>query len=164
MRHFWLALPLALVIALDAAFTLLGQPRAYWAGDHAVVNEGSPIGVQALGLGPRAFACLMAAWILGALILAKSLPGMLGQLAYAGIALGHAWGSATWIPRMIRVLAESAPQGDLGEALRDLAKAPSAGYWGTLLHLLILSLTAVFCWRRAGLLPSQAPKAAPKKP
>ena len=165
MRGFWLALPLILVISLDVAFTLLGQPEAYWRGTWTHVNEGSPLGVWGLGMGPKIFMALMAGWILLALIASKALPGMLGQLVYGATALGHAWGTATWVshlyPRALEALARQAG-GSLGDALRDLGRKPAFGYWAVLFHLICLALVFVFCWRRSGLLPSAAPKGGAK--
>ena len=166
MRGFWLALPLILVISLDVTFTLLGQPEAYWRGTWTHVNEGSPLGVWGLGMGPKIFMALMAGWILLALIASKALPGMLGQLVYGATALGHAWGSASWVPRLSRRALEATARqagGTLGEALRDLGGRAAFGYWATLLYLVLLTLATVFCWRRAGLLPSSAPKGAKPK-
>lgn len=165
MKAFWLAFPLLVVIGLDGLFTLRGQPPAYRQGDHARTDEASQVGRAVLERGPRTFVLATAGWALGALLLCRVLPGLLGQACYGAVGLGHAWGSASWVPlesvRALRALGRQLG-GDGGEACLSLARSPHLGHWSVLVYLFLLALLTAFCWRRAGLLPSAAAK--PKAP
>ena len=142
MRAIWLALPLLLVIALDGFFTLRAQPQAR--------GQECPLVRILPGHGPL----VLCAWAGIALVLAKVLPGLLGQAFYGSVLLGHAWESASWIPGVaVRGLKA------LGDAGASLARDPRLGYGSTLAYLSLLCLFTVFCWRRAGLIPAEAAKA-----
>ena len=165
MRALWLALPILMVVALDGAFTLYGQPPAYRQGDLKSVKEGSPVGIRMLEKGPRTFAIALGAWAAAALLLSRILPGLLGQAFYGTVLLGHAWGSLTWTGFHARrglLTLSNRLGGEWGQAAADLARGPHVGYWSCLLLVLFLALATAFCWRRAGLLPVEASK--PKKP
>lgn len=165
MRSLWLALPLLLVVSLDGAFTLMGQPPAYRGGtDYTKTNEGSQIGCRVLEKGPRVFAAGIAGLACLYLVLAKVLPGMLGQLAYGAAGLGHAWGSSSWVPlhatTWLRALGRRLG-GEAGVACAKLSRWEFFGHYATTAYLVLVALVFVFCWRRAGLLPS-APARKPK--
>ncbi len=154
IRGFWLALPLLLVVFLDGAFTLLGQPTAYWHGNPSGVIEGSQVGTYFLKMGPKGFALGMAALAGAYVLLSAALPRFLGYAVYGAAALGHAWGSSFWVPGLLqRGLLY------LGTPLETLVRSRHRfDYYSTLGYFVLLAAVPVFCWQRAGMLPADPSK------
>jgi hypothetical protein len=96
-RLLGLCLPALLAWALDNSVTLVGQSPAYWAGNYAAVNEGSPTFNQLLQIHPTAFALGAVVWagvFTGIILL---LPDVLALIISIAVTLGHTVGAATWI-------------------------------------------------------------------
>ena len=89
---------LAVLVPLifDHVITVLGQPSEYWK-DFSFAQEGSPARFL-LAQHPAWFFLWGAAYAVLIVVLLRVLPKKaalpLGLLVY----MGHAWGSATWIP------------------------------------------------------------------
>ena len=124
-RRFWFALPVATLFALDVAFTLIGQPESYWAGDRTTANEANPVAHPLLVAGPWLFGGLAAAWaaILAAVIVLWA-HRMSTALAMV-VAFAHALGGSSWLLR----------SGDWGLAF-------AGGY------LVLASQFCFWCWRK----------------
>lgn len=98
-RGRWLLLPLV-ACAGDVAFTLLGQPPAYWAGDRSAVLEFNPAARWLLLLHPAAF--------VAAAVVSSAIVAMVVLRASAGLAcgvsllvtIGHSIAVAAWLARM----------------------------------------------------------------
>ena len=149
IRGFWVMLPLVLVVALDGALTLLGQPQGYLRVAHGTVKEASLFGAHFLHMGPKPFALAIAALAGIYVLLAALLPGFLGQTLYGAALLGHAWGASSWVP---------------GQAKRWFPpQVPHTAYGCTLAFFVLLAGLTVFCWRMGGLLPAGASKPKPGK-
>jgi len=88
--------PLILVMVLDFAFTLIGQPESYWQ-DHLFFNEGSPLGNLLLPVSPIYFALFFIFYLLFVLFLAVNLKKPLNIMIFTGFFLGHSLGSASWV-------------------------------------------------------------------
>lgn len=90
-------IPLILVMVLDLAFTLAGQPDIYWQ-NYKFVNEGSPIGYYLLSLHPLYFILAFLTYLLFILFLSIKLVRPLNIMVAVGFFLGHSWGSSSWLP------------------------------------------------------------------
>src|SRR4051794_14546957 len=86
-----------LLAVLDGLLTLLGQSRAYWAGDHSQVVEGTPGFYILLTHGPAAFVAGQAGWVLAFVGLILLLPPTLALAVCLGFTLGHAIGAYSWM-------------------------------------------------------------------
>ncbi len=95
--HPGLIYPIALVMTLDAVFTLAGQPEGYWT-NFSRVNEVSPFGFFALTKNPLLFTVTFLAYMFVVVYLFKKLPHPLDLILGLTVFLGHAFGSSTWIP------------------------------------------------------------------
>lgn len=88
-----------LPLVLDHVVTLVGQPAAYWA-NFTLADEGSPAKFL-LEQHPAWFVLWGVFYAAVAAILLAKLPKNfalpLGLLIYTG----HAWGSSSWIPRLL---------------------------------------------------------------
>ncbi len=96
-RFLGLCLPPLVFWALDATLTLIGQSAAYWQGQRAYVNEGSPTFHYLLTVHPAAFAAGMAGWAAIFVAVLLLLPDTLALIVSVAIVLGHAAGTATWL-------------------------------------------------------------------
>jgi hypothetical protein len=82
--------------SIDASLTLVGQPRAYWAGQRGETNEANPLARMLLEWHPLAFAAgTVAAALAYALLLAR-LPLVLARLTSLAIVFAHSLGVAMW--------------------------------------------------------------------
>lgn len=93
----WLCLPPLACYLGDVAFTLAGQPDAYWAGDRARAVEANPVARWLLLESPWLFLGVAAPWaaIFTILILLWRHPFAV-VLAFL-LTLFHAVGMATWV-------------------------------------------------------------------
>jgi hypothetical protein len=84
---------------LDATFTLIGQPEAYWSGDFLSAREANPLGRWLLHVQPLAFVVgVTASLALYALLLVR-LPANLARVAAFLILFFHSVGASTWLLR-----------------------------------------------------------------
>ncbi len=86
-----------LLAVLDGTVTLIGQPEAYWAGDHSRVLEGTPGFRVLLTYVPAAFVAGQIVWELafvGMILLLPSTPALAVSLMFT---LGHTIGAFSWI-------------------------------------------------------------------
>jgi len=96
-RFLGLCLVPVLLAVLDGSVTLIGQPTAYWAGDHSRVLEGTPGFRILLTYGPAAFIAGHLVWQLafvGMILLLPSTPALAICLMFT---LGHTIGAFSWI-------------------------------------------------------------------
>ncbi len=124
-RRLWLVAPAWAACAADVAFTLVGQPGDYWAGDFARADEANPVAHPFLTLHPLAFVAGAGAWAaaFGLLVLCGS-PRMASVVAVL-FTFSHAIGGAGWLAR----------HGGVGWLL-------AAGYLAAVARL------AAWCWRK----------------
>jgi hypothetical protein len=94
--------PLILVMVLDAVFTLAGQSEYYWQ-NYSLFNESSPLG-QTLMLNPAYFILFFILYLPFVLFLATNLKKPFNIMIAIGFFLGHAWGSASWVPTIFHRL------------------------------------------------------------
>lgn len=88
-----------LLAVLDGSVTLVGQPEAYWAGDHSRVLEGTPGFRILLTYGPAAYIAGLTVWALaftGMILLLPSTPALAVCLMFT---LGHTIGAFSWLNR-----------------------------------------------------------------
>ena len=163
IKGFWAILPLLLVMSLDSACTLLGQPAAYWQGSYASIHEGHPLLAWLLGQGPKGFLLGMAAAAGITVVLVAVLPGMLGQTLYAVAALWHGLRVCGRLDveatRLLTALGGHL-SGSLREASLSLAVRPGSGPCASFAMVVLVSGVTVVCWRWAGLLPMAKAKPA----
>ncbi|GAB4158541.1 MAG: hypothetical protein Fur003_2370 [Candidatus Dojkabacteria bacterium] len=88
--------PIIAAIFCDLFFTLLGQPDSYW-NDASKVSEGSPLGVLTLSNSPFTFILFMILYALFIIFLLKKLNFRLALPLGITVALGHIYGSSSWI-------------------------------------------------------------------
>jgi hypothetical protein len=86
-----------LLAVVDGSLTLNGQPRAYWAGDHSQVIEGTPLFYILLRHGPAAYIAGLAGWVLAFVGMILLLPPTLALAVCLGFTLGHAIGAFSWM-------------------------------------------------------------------
>jgi hypothetical protein len=96
-RLIGLCLVPALLAVLDGSVTLIGQPPAYWAGDHSQVREGTPGFRVLLTYGPMAFVAGLAVWVFAFVGMILLLPSTLALAMCLMFTLGHAIGAFSWI-------------------------------------------------------------------
>jgi hypothetical protein len=94
--------PVIMVMLFDGVFTLVGQPERYWQ-DYSLFNEGSPLG-QVLMLHPLYFILFFIFYILFVMFLAANLKRPINIMVAVSFFLGHAWGGASWTPRIFYLL------------------------------------------------------------
>ena len=94
--------PVILVMILDLVFTVVGQSAYYWQ-NYGFFNEGSPLG-QILMLNPACFILFFIFYLLFVIFLLGFLPKPFNIMVAVGFFLGHAWGSASWIPTIFHKL------------------------------------------------------------
>ena len=91
-----------LPLVIDHIVTLIGQPAGYWR-DFSLANEASPWKLLLINH-PGLFLGWLFIYVIIVWFLASKLPGKLvlplGLLAYTG----YAWGSSSWIPRILQML------------------------------------------------------------
>lgn len=90
--------PVVLAV-LDGAVTLVGQPEAYWAGDHSRVLEGTPGFRILLTYGPAAYITGLTVWVLAFVGMILLLPSTLALAVCLMFSLGHTIGAFSWINR-----------------------------------------------------------------
>ena len=95
--------PIILVMVLDLVFTMAGQPQCYWE-DHSLCHESSPIGKLLLSIGPMYFIASFAMYMICILVLVIKLPRLLSSMLFIAVFLGHAWGGASWVPTLYKIL------------------------------------------------------------
>lgn len=98
-RLFGLCLVPLLLAVLDGSVTLVGQPAAYWAGDHSRVLEGTPGFRILLTHSPVAFIAGLTVWVLAFVGLILLLPTTLALAVCLLFTLGHTIGAFSWINR-----------------------------------------------------------------
>src|SRR6187397_2988668 len=86
-----------LLAILDGSVTLIGQPPAYWAGDHSQVIEGTPGFRILLTHGPAAYIAGEAVWVLAFVGMILLLPTTLALTVCLAFTLGHIIGAFSWI-------------------------------------------------------------------
>ena len=95
----WLCLPALVLCCCDVSITLASQCHAFWAGAFGTAEEGNPLALVFLLLGPWVF---VAATIVWALVFSAVI--LIGHRSLAlalsfGLTIGHALGTAFWLPR-----------------------------------------------------------------
>jgi hypothetical protein len=98
-RLIGLCLVPVLLAVLDGSVTLIGQPAAYWAGDHARVLEGTPGFRILLTYGPAAYIAGLTVWVLAFVGMILLLPSTLALAVRLMFTLGHTIGAFSWINR-----------------------------------------------------------------
>jgi hypothetical protein len=98
-RLIGLCLVPVLLAVLDGSVTLIGQPEAYWAGDHSKVLEGTPGFRVLLTYGPAAYVAGLAVWVLAFVGMILLLPPTLALAVCLQFTLGHTLGAFSWINR-----------------------------------------------------------------
>ena len=93
----WLALPAFLLCLFDQFVTLLGQPKAYWAGDFRAPLEGSPPGHWLLSRHPAWYIMAACCYLLFIVLFIIWLPRLPARMASAGFVVGHTWGTCWWM-------------------------------------------------------------------
>jgi len=96
-RLIGLCLVPVLLAVLDGSVTLIGQPAAYWAGDHARVLEGTPGFRILLTYGPAAYIAGLTVWVLAFVGMILLLPSTLALAVCLQFTLGHTIGAFSWI-------------------------------------------------------------------
>jgi hypothetical protein len=96
-RLLGLCLVPALLACLDGWVTLHGQPREYWAGNHAQVIEGSPTFHKLLTCGPPAYIAGLSVWVLAFVGMILLMPSTLALAVSIALTLGHAIGASSWL-------------------------------------------------------------------
>jgi hypothetical protein len=86
----WLCLPVILTSLMDVAFTLSGQPAAYWISSYRVVNEANPLSYWFLTIHPGAFVLYSIYVLLIVSLLVIALP----EIAAKSISVFYTIGSA----------------------------------------------------------------------
>ena len=92
----WLCLPFVLAFLVDAAVTLQGQPACYWQGNRAMADEGFPLFLWSLHMGPWAFLLLCLVWVLVFSVLIIVLPDLCSEILGIALVNGHTFGAMTW--------------------------------------------------------------------
>ena len=98
-RLIGLCLVPVLLAVLDGSVTLIGQPAAYWAGDHSRVLEGTPGFRILLTYGPAAYIAGLAVWVLAFVGMILLVPSTLALAVCLMFTLGHTIGAFSWINR-----------------------------------------------------------------
>jgi hypothetical protein len=93
----WLFLPPLFVYVCDVGLTLLGQPAAYWAGDHGVALEINPLARALLIRGPIPFLGAAVVWAAVFTVLISSWRSRLVVVLAYLLTFGHAIGASTWL-------------------------------------------------------------------
>ena len=96
-RIMGLCLPPLALCAVDGSITLAGQSTAYWSGNYAAVNEGSPTFNHLLQIHPGAFAVGLLIWAVVFVGLILLLPDTLALIVCIAVTFGHTVGAATWV-------------------------------------------------------------------
>lgn len=89
--------PMLLVMGLDFWFTLAAQSDSYWQGMYTHCVEMSPPAKALLQAGPGYFAVAYLFYVSAVLLFIMKLSKSLTVIVM-GVLLGHAWGSASWLP------------------------------------------------------------------
>jgi hypothetical protein len=93
----WLCLPPLVLVLLDGALTLHGQPARYWTGEFVRRQELNPLADLLLAWHPGAFLLGWAGWCL---LIATMICFSPVRLAFWGAlvcSLGHGCGAASWV-------------------------------------------------------------------
>ncbi len=98
-RLIGLCLVPVLLAVLDGSVTLIGQPAAYWAGDHSWVLEGTPGFRILLTHGPAAYIAGLTVWVLAFVGMILVLPSTVALAVCLMFTLGHTIGAFSWINR-----------------------------------------------------------------
>ena len=98
-RFFGLCLVPILVAALDGSVTLIGQPKAYWAGDYVQALEGTPGFRILMTYGPAAYLAGLTVFIASFVGMILILPRTLALAVCLQFTLGHTIGAFSWIHR-----------------------------------------------------------------
>ena len=98
-RLIGLCLVPVLLALLDGTVTLIGQPAAYWAGDHSRVLEGTPGFRILLTYGPALFIAGHLVWELAFVAMILLLPSRLALAVCLMFTLGHTIGAFSWLNR-----------------------------------------------------------------
>jgi hypothetical protein len=93
MRLCWL---MALTTAIDAIFTLIGQPASYWQ-NHAMVHEANPLARFFLEQGWWAYAAYILVFIAVPWRLALRAAPVIGWAIAFGMAMGGFFGGSNWL-------------------------------------------------------------------
>jgi hypothetical protein len=138
-QRLWLCLPPLLMYNLDVGLTLAGQNEDYWSGDYSLVDEMNVFAHLLLSTHPFLFAAAALLWevVFCGLILVLR-PWLAASIALL-IAVGHTYGSCTWIVHWERF-----------------------GYVVAIIFPLMAGWLIAFCWVRAGRLPLR--KTAKRRP
>ena len=108
-RLIGLCLVPVLLAVLDGSVTLIGQPPAYWAGDHSRVLEGTPGFRLLLTYGPAAYIAGLTVWVLAFVGMILLLPSTLALAVCLMFTLGHTIGAFSWINRFHSPLTRELP-------------------------------------------------------
>ena len=92
-RLCWL---MALATAIDAAFTLIGQPATYWQNT-ATVHEGNPIARHFLEIGWWAYLSYILVWIAIPWLIALRASRLTGWTIVFAFTLGGLFGGSNWL-------------------------------------------------------------------
>jgi len=121
----WLVVAPLAVLALDVALTLIGQGPGYWGGNYHLANEASPPGHWLLTRHPVAFIAAMAAWAALLCLVMWALPVRLTKTVSLALTIGHTWGAASWLPRVV-----------------------SVEYWSTIALFVVAAAAVVLTWEQ----------------
>ncbi len=126
-------LPVILVMIFDFLFPLIGQPEIYWTVGYAFNNEGSPLGELLLGYHPEIFAVFFAFYLSLVLFLSANLKRPFNIMVAVGFFLGHAWGSASWIPLIVLRFSSYQTYADFNE------------WYATVAYFIVIAVISGFC-------------------
>ena len=93
----WLCLPPGILVLLDGALTLHGQPMQYWAGEFSLRQELNPVVDLLLAWHPGAFLLAWATWSLLIVSVMFFSPARIAFLVSLVCTIGHVCGAASWI-------------------------------------------------------------------
>ena len=98
-RRLWMCCGPSILCGIDAAVTLICQPRLYWRSGYQFVQESNPLAKLLLEFHPAALPIASLAWI--ALFSAAILyfPAATARVLALVILVGHSLGVSTWLIR-----------------------------------------------------------------
>ncbi len=102
-ERIWLCCPAVILFCSDVTITLSSQRAAFWEGAFHTVEEANPLARVLLLFGPWTFLSAAVCWVsVCILAMLYGNRGLARALSY-GLTIGHALGTASWLPRHGRV-------------------------------------------------------------
>lgn len=99
-KYIFLLFPLIMVLALDLAFTLIGQSQDYWR-NFQFFNEANPLAAILLSWHPAFFIISFLFYLAIIMFLIVNLNGLIGTMLYLFFFLIHSWGSSSWLSELL---------------------------------------------------------------